>query len=122
MSNLVLPNMSFENLRELARGSSLDKPKKIAYQTYVVLERRQYVHVIHHRSIVATLSSSFVSVSNGGWSSRTTSARLHKILVDNNTNFRCNIKAGEMVVTHLDNPKECYPVPSELKKLVLERN
>jgi len=93
MSNLKLPCMSFDNLSTMKVPAS----GKIAHNTYI----RHFpdsVEVIYHTTVIAILRPGRVSISNGGWATRTTADRLNAIMRDNG-HGHVNIRKGEMLYT-----------------------
>lgn len=94
MSNLKLPAMDYANLRKLA----LARPDKfwvpIAYQTWVALVDNK-VQVKHHDTVIATVDSTKVVVTHGGYHTRTTANRLNAIVYAN-CGFWVGIKRGEL--------------------------
>ena len=93
MSNLKLPRMSFENLATMKVPPS----GKIAYNTWI-RRNADSVEVIYHTTVIAILRPGRVSISNGGWATRTTADRLNAIMRDNGMGF-VNIRQGEMFYT-----------------------
>ena len=93
MSNLKLPRMSFYNLATMKVPAS----GKIAHNTWI----KRYatsVEVIYHTTVIAILRPGRIEISNGGWSTRTTSDRLNAITRDNGYGH-VNIRQGEMFYT-----------------------
>ena len=93
MSNLKLPRMSFENLATMKVPTS----GKIAHNTWV-RRNPDSVGVIYHTTVIAILRPGRVSISNGGWATRTTADRLNAIKRDNGYGH-VNIRQGEMFYT-----------------------
>lgn len=99
MSNLKFPNTSYSSLCE-----NFPKPgsRRFAYATELdtMLDPSGTLvfGVYHHGSLIAVIRKNKVSVSNAGWSSRTTIDRIHRILTDNNTGFGACIHKGESKV------------------------
>lgn len=100
MSNLKLPNLSYDSLASLRGG-------KLAYATE--LRRRiedgviGYVISHHGNEIAHILPNGVVAITNCGYASITTAARLHKVLTDNDINFRVNARPSryEMYATEI---------------------
>ena len=94
MSNLKLPSLEYANLRKLA----LARPDKfwvpIAYKTWVALVDNR-VQVKHHDTVIATVDSTKVVVTHGGYHTRTTANRLNAIVYAN-CGFWVGIKNGEL--------------------------
>ena len=98
MSNLKLPNMSYENLLTLTPENSAWK--KIAYATFIDQGslNPNSVRIMHHESVIAVVSANSVTLDNHGYDSSTTANRLSKIAYDNGIDARIAIRGGEMVV------------------------
>ena len=94
MSNLQLPCMSFENLSTMRVPAS----GKIAHNTWI-RRNADNVEVIYHTTVIAIVYRGRVSISNGGWATRTTADRLNAIMRDNGMGY-VNIRQGEMFYTH----------------------
>ena len=101
MSNLILPEFSFNSmLKIVGRG----KTKRVAYKTdcAVDIEYRDYT-IAHHGTLIAHVSENVdgsfnkIELSNGGWDSRTTAARLHAI-VSAYTDYAVGITGGKTVL------------------------
>jgi hypothetical protein len=82
MTNLKMPNMSYDNLRELLEGSR-GKTKKIAYATHARLSEGGVVYVYHHGNTIAAVQPDRVSMSNAGYHTKTTAHRLDLIAYAN---------------------------------------
>lgn len=93
MSNLQLPLMSFDNLATMKVPAS----GKIAHNTYI-RRNPDNVEVIYHTTVIAIIRPGRVSISNGGWATRTTADRLNAIMRDNGFGH-VNIRQGEMLYT-----------------------
>ena len=93
MSNLKLPRMSFDNLSTMRVPAS----GKIAHNTYI-RRAADSVEVIYHATVIAIIRPGRVSISNGGWATRTTADRLNAIMRDNGYGH-VNIRQGEMFYT-----------------------
>lgn len=93
MSNLKLPHMSFDNLSTMRVPAS----GKIAHNTWI-RRNPDSVEVIYHTTIIAIIYPGRVTISNGGWATRTTANRLNAILRDNGIGS-VNIRKGEMFYT-----------------------
>lgn len=96
MSNLQLPRMSFENLSAMKVPAS----GKIAHNTWI-RRNPDSVEVIYHTTVIAIIRPGRVSISNGGWATRTTADRLNAIMRDNGMGY-VNIRQGEMFYTPKD--------------------
>lgn len=87
MSNLALPNLSFASLDRKLTSHQPTTRKKLGFETYgirhALSDGSSYVKITHHGSTIAHLSEGSVSITDAGWASSTTIARLHKVMVDN---------------------------------------
>lgn len=94
MSNLNLPNMSYESLVNR-------KPGKIAYETTLTHKRHGVTgevlecQIRHHGNLIARISPDNIEISNCGWHSPTTANRLSTITADNRAGS-VGIKDGMM--------------------------
>lgn len=94
MSNLNLPNMSYDSLINR-------KPGKIAYETHLAHKRHGVTgevlecQVRHHGSLIARIRKNEIEISNSGWHSPTTANRLNTIALDNRAGA-VGIKGGIM--------------------------
>lgn len=103
MSNLTLPTMTFGALAASIRPSG---PTKIAYATTAEhghdSDGAAAVIIRHHGNHIATLERNYIRIECAGWSSSTTAARLHRVLVDNRTGFGAGIRQGVLHVINMD--------------------
>lgn len=94
MSNLNLPNMSYESLRDTPAG-------KLAYATTLThVQGSDTGHFLecqvrHHGNLIARIRKDEIEISNCGWHSPTTANRLNKVAVDNRAGS-VGIKDGMM--------------------------
>lgn len=104
MSNLIFPRTDYAALDSLMcnRYGTPVQSKTIAYATtcqrvnlYDNLGGEDdYFIIQHHGSSIAQVSRDTVQVTNAGWTSRTTTDRLGRVLADNNTGWSCGIAKG----------------------------
>lgn len=103
-----LPNLSYDNLRELMGTRSR---KNVGYATAATWEPRiRQFTIWHHNSAIAVIRRNRVEVSNAGWSSVTTADRMSSALRDNSCGVSVGITKGEMVFRDRASWNE-YPVP-----------
>ena len=83
MSNLTLPDMGYVNLAKLMGRATV---KRLGYETYayreVVGSRVGEITIRHHGSAIASLTPDTLTLTHAGYNTSTTTARLHKILID----------------------------------------
>ena len=92
MSNLTLPTLTYDNLNRLLGNRDA---KNVAYATAAIREESGAITITHHHNPIARLDSKgYIQVSNAGWHSPTTTARIHAVLTDNGTGWGCGIKGG----------------------------
>lgn len=94
MSNLKLPELTYDNLNRLLGNRDA---KTIAYATTAQRDvTEDCITVCHHGNPIAHFYGDWevVHVSNAGWHSPTTTARIHAVLTDNGTGWGCGIKKG----------------------------
>lgn len=96
MSNLSLPSMTHRNLTAMLKPG---KVKTLAFETTAYAGADGSVAVAHHGTRIATISAHSIQITNAGWSSQTTRARIHKVLTDNSTGFSLGQKNFEQVLT-----------------------
>ena len=96
MTNLKMPNMSHDNLRELLEGSG-GKPKKIAYASHAMMWEDETIAVYHHENLIAAILPDIVRLTNAGWHTKTTAHRLDLIAYANGVG-RVRIRAFTMRV------------------------
>lgn len=103
-----LPNLSYDNLRDLMGTRSR---KNVGYATVATWEpsSRKFT-IFHHGSAIATIKRNRVEVSNAGWRSVTTADRMGSVLNDNSCGVHVGITKGEMVFRDRESWNE-YPVP-----------
>lgn len=82
MTNLKMPNMSYDNLREMLKDSTGDT-KKIAYATHARLSHGDVIYVYHHGNTIAAILPDRVNLSNAGYHTKTTAHRLNLIACAN---------------------------------------
>jgi len=88
MSNLSLPKMTYDTLRNLLGSGSAFRTgtAKLAYETTAEWRAgRQSIIVRHHGNVIAEIGQHYFTISGAGWNSVTTATRLAKILRDNQT-------------------------------------
>ena len=104
MSNLKLPNLSYNNLKALAAGRYA---KTIAYAT-TATDSDDFITVSHHGNEIADVRENDVTLLTAGWHSQTTAARLNRLLMDNvaNTPYRVGIRDGYTCLVNHATPKE----------------
>lgn len=84
MSNLKLPNLSYASLYALLSGGN--NSQAIGYATRARLHGYSdgaLVSITHHGSVIADLLPNSINITDAGYASSTTIARLHKVLADN---------------------------------------
>lgn len=103
-----LPNLSYNNLRELMGTRSR---KNVGYATVATWEpaARKFT-IFHHGSEIVVIRRNRVEVSNAGWSSVTTADRMNSALHDNSCGVNVGITKSEMVFRDRASRNE-YPVP-----------
>ena len=103
MSNLKLPNLSYNNLKALAAGRYA---KPIAYAT-TATDNESLITVSHHGNEIADVALDGVTLFTAGWHSQTTAARLNRLLMDNvpNTPYRVGIRDGITCLVNHATPK-----------------
>lgn len=103
MSNLKLPNLSYNNLKALAAGRY---NKQIAYAT-TATDNDVLITVSHHGNEIADVTPDDVTLFTAGWHSQTTAARLNRLLIDNlpNTPYRVGIRDGYTCLVNHATPK-----------------
>ena len=111
MSNLNLPQMTYDNLSSLLNG----REKQIAYAT-TAYAHDGYVSVYHHSSLIAEIHRDEVILTNAGYESSTTTNRLQHILRDNQIPYSVRIKQFRNVLEkHLKDgtrvPRGEFPMP-----------
>ena len=92
MSNLKLPVMSKEALSKLVGTRFM---KRVAHNTHVS-GYPDSLYIYYHNNLISVVGDERLVLSNAGWNTTTTSARLNKILKDNcpNTRYRVGIRNG----------------------------
>lgn len=104
MTNLNFPDSSHESLCKNFPNPGI---RKFAYATTIqtMLEDTEspLFVICHHGSTIAVVGKNKVSVSNAGWSSRTTIHRIHRILTDNATGYGACIKGGSAKIINMAN-------------------
>lgn len=105
-----LPNLSYDNLRELMGTRSR---KNVGYATVATWEpsSRKFT-IFHHGSAIAVIRRNRVEVSNAGWASVTTADRMSNALKDNSCGVSVGITKGEMVFRDRASWNEC-PAPRD---------
>lgn len=103
MTNLNFPDSSHESLCKNFPNPGI---RKFAYATTIetMLDTNNDTPVFgiyHHNSLIAVVGKTEVSVSNAGWSSRTTIHRIHRILTDNSTGLGACIKGGSAKIINM---------------------
>ena len=98
MSNLKLPTLTVENLRKLTKG----KDRKIAHNTRVVWESETAVDVIYHNTAIASIQPGHVFVRTGGYSTMTTLARIHAVLMDNGIPYGATRRDWQAIIINMD--------------------
>ena len=103
MSNLKLPNLSYNNLKALAGGRY---NKTIAYAT-TATDSDDIITVSHHGNEIADITKDNVTLLTCNWHSQTTAARLNRLLVENvpNTPYRVGIRDGYTCLINHATPK-----------------
>ena len=99
MSNLKLPELTYESLCELANKG--DRWVKIGYETHVRrdAESPHVVKIRHHSTVIANVSATKVVLYHGGYHSRTTADRLNRILYPN-CGHHVGMKNGSLEVRY----------------------
>ena len=93
MSNLKLPDLSYDNLSSIAPDNL--KWKRIGYQTWVrKMYNRDAVQFKHYDSVIAVIEPHRVIFDTHGYNSRTTTDRLHRIASANLPGVRVGLKQG----------------------------
>ena len=88
MSNLKLPTLSYAALDAALPARSTEAASGAGRSHTIGFKTRAYrfndeICIQHHETTIATLSTDTVSVTPHGYVSSTTTARLHKVMVDN---------------------------------------
>lgn len=91
MSNLKLPELTYDNLNQLLGNRDA---RTIAYATAAIRDHDMIEVTHHHNTIAMLFPDGTVQVTNAGWHSPTTTARIHAVLADNGTGWGCGIKKG----------------------------
>ena len=112
MSNLKLPTLTYAALdvkvAELVPGATMGRGVPIGYMTHAYRYRDE-ICIQHHGTTIATLGADgAVHVTNGGYGSSTTRARLHSILVDNGIPYGVTQRNYVQVLVSRDR-SEAYP-------------
>lgn len=94
MSNLILPSLDYKSLIDSLKPG---QRKTIAYATEAERINESgnafdYVTIYHHGHAIATLAPFAVWVTHQGYSTRTTAARIHRILNDNGIPYGFGIR------------------------------
>ena len=109
MSNLSLPKMTYDTLRNLLGTGSAFRTGtvKLAYETTAEWRAgRQSIIVRHHGNVIAEIGQHYFTLSGAGWNSSTTATRLAQILRDNQTS---TVEGSDRVyysVSSRDNKRE----------------
>ena len=122
MSNLKLPSLAYNKLDKflppLKEGQKWGNLKKLGYQTWAYRDGADTIVIRHHDTEIATLTLWTVAIHPRGYNSSTTTARLHRVMVDNGlwgrfttlNAFGVAIRQGQTsIITPDDNKGE--PIP-----------
>lgn len=96
MSNLKLPLLTFENLSKLLGKRDA---ATIAYATTATRGSDGGIEIEHHGNAIAYLHpGGRIEIKTGGWDSKTTTMRLHRVCTDNETGYAIALRQGETVI------------------------
>ena len=114
MSNLKLPNLSYAALDAALPARSTETPRgagrshTIGYKTTAYRFQNE-ICIQHHGTTIAVLADTgSVYITNDGYSSSTTRARLHSILTDNRIRFSLGQRDFVQVLTNRDDNSDTY--------------
>lgn len=117
MSNLKLPNLSWKSLDTilppLTGNLQWGRAKKIGYETWAWRDGDEIV-IRHHSTDIARIGIWSVDITPHGYASSTTTARLHKIMVDNGlwpSGWTFAIRQFSLALITRDDMKKGTPVP-----------